>query len=589
MTDLPADDPWSPGSQDCLKPGLPHFCSFLVLSLVGTIVGTLGLVSSSSNPNLSNCWPAMTLQAAGGIWFGGWGVLSAGIFGVVSELLNHGNTFFTLAFIPVNLVQGFLPAWAFRHWRIHPSLPRPRDLGFFVFWCAILTNLVSASLLALVQVGSGRLPVSSLGSLYLEWMVGNALPCLVLGIPLLRAVSPHLVGSPFFCKGWWGGSPPLRTHLRLRNWTVAARLLMDFAVAGVVPILIVCIAESLTLESDRLPNAPLISLMFNASVFLCLIVSGFAAQKLKARVGQLAEGANRLGEGDLSYRIQDMGENELGMLGRSFNDMAHRLELLRRDLDRSVADRERTRREIEIAWEIQRSFLPKAPPDLPGVGFSARMEPAQVVGGDFYDFIPLAGGRWGLVIADVTGKGVPAALFMAIARSLVRVYSTVHESPADLVGAVNEFVSRDNSTATFVTLFLAVLNPAAGTLTYVNAGHDPPLFLPRGEKVPRLLKATGTPLGVLDGTVYEEKKIQVGTGDLLLLYTDGVTEAMNSTQELFGRQRLEKLVSESGGAGAAYVLERIEDEVRSFVAGEPQADDLTLVVAKWQAPQEVQT
>jgi phosphoserine phosphatase RsbU/P len=289
-----------------------------------------------------------------------------------------------------------------------------------------------------------------------------------------------------------------------------------------------------------------------------------------------------LGEGDLAYRIQDMGENELGVLGRSFNEMAGKLELLREDLARTTAERERTAREMEIAREIQRSFLPKAPPDLPAIGFAARMEPARVVGGDFYDFIPLPDGRWILVVADVTGKGVPAALFMALTRSLVRVNAALHTSPSGLVGAVNEFVARDNSTAMFVTLFLAYLEPSTGTLTYVNAGHNPPLLLSCGKNEVSLLKSAGTPLGLVEGMIYEERKTLVGPGDLLVLYTDGVTEAMNGAQELFGAERLENLVARSGGAQAPVVLELIEEAVRSFAAGEPQSDDMTVVVAKWQ-------
>ena len=591
MSLKPPADPWSSQPQDLPKPGLPHFLAFLILCLVGTIVGTLGLVSISSGSDWTNFWPAMTLQVAGGIWFGGWGVLAAGFFGVLSNLLNHGGTFCTVEYIPVNLVQALLPAWIFRRWRIHPALPGAKETGIFVLTCVVLTNLASATLLVTAQVFTGRLTVQQVPSVYLEWLAGNGLPCLLLGIPLLRAVSPHLVDSPFFCKGWWGGSPPLpRLCLRIRNWPVAARLLLEFSVAGVVPILIVCFAESMTLENERrLPGALLMSLMLNASVFLCLIFSGFAAQRLKGRVGRLAEGASRFGEGELSYRIQDMGDNELGVLGRSFNEMAHRLELLRADLKRTVAERERTLKEIEIAWEIQRSLLPESPPDLPGVGFAALMEPAKVVGGDFYDYIPLAGGSWALVIADVTDKGVPAALFMALARTLVRVYAAVYKSPSELVCAVNEFVARDNPTAMFITLFIAYLDPGRGTLTYVNAGHNPPLFLPCGTNAPVALKATGALLGVAEGLTYREEQISVGAGDLLVMYTDGVTEAMNGAHELFGSKRLESIVTGACAARAPAVLAQIDSAVRSFVAGEPQSDDLTLLVAKWEAPQEVRS
>ena len=237
-------------------------------------------------------------------------------------------------------------------------------------------------------------------------------------------------------------------------------------------------------------------------------------------------------------------------------------------------------RELALAGQIQANFLPDTLPDVPGWQLEAMLEPARETSGDFYDVIPLPGGRLGIVIADVADKGMGAALFMALSRTLIRTYAVEHESQPELVlGAANHRILADTGTGLFVTVFYGVLDPSSGELTYSNAGHNPPYLLnARDGNTVQELERTGVPLGILDSVTWEQRVVHLSPGDVLLLYTDGITEAQNAQEAFFDEDRLREVVRASLGRSARDIQNGLIAQVDAFVGDAPQHDDITLMV-----------
>lgn len=242
---------------------------------------------------------------------------------------------------------------------------------------------------------------------------------------------------------------------------------------------------------------------------------------------------------------------------------------------------QRVQKDLALGRRIQQSFLPTSSPELPRCDLAAISRPALQVGGDFYDFIPLPRQRIGLVVADVSEKGVSAALFMALTRSLMRVYGGGRRTPAKVIHRVNEFLVNQSGTSTmFVTLFYGVWDPAAGTLHCVNAGHNPP-YVRRGDGTVEALPHGGLALGVLPRQAWPEEILQLSPGDTLVAYSDGLTEAMNGERECFGEQRLEALLGQPLPGTARGTLDQIVAQVDRFAQGQPQFDDLTLLILRY--------
>lgn len=248
--------------------------------------------------------------------------------------------------------------------------------------------------------------------------------------------------------------------------------------------------------------------------------------------------------------------------------------------------------ELALAGEIQASFLPA---DLLGVNLSPgwqmmlTLESAREASGDFYDLIPLPGDRLGIVVADVADKGMAAALYMALSRTLIRTYALEYDTKPELaLGAANRRILMDTRANLFVTVFYGILDPATGTLTYCNAGHNPPyLFSTQNGGAAQALSKTGMALGVIEDVTWEQRTEYIEPGDVLVLYTDGVTEAQNAREALFGEERLLEVTRANLGHSATDVLNAVLAEVRGFVGDAPQSDDITLMImARYSAGQQ---
>jgi sigma-B regulation protein RsbU (phosphoserine phosphatase) len=240
--------------------------------------------------------------------------------------------------------------------------------------------------------------------------------------------------------------------------------------------------------------------------------------------------------------------------------------------------------ELDVARALQLAILPSAFPARPGCEAAARMIPATTMGGDFYDYIELPDGQIGLVIADVSGHGVPAAFFMAVARTNLRELAVHHLDPGECLARTNDALCAQNPLDLFVTVFYCVLNPTTGVLRYANGGHNPPYVRRAAASVETLNGAGGLVLGAMPGVRYPTHTVQLLRGDRLVLFTDGVTEAFNPTEELYGAQRLVDEVHVHGGGTPAALVERICGSVTNFAGNAPQSDDITLTVLTWGAP-----
>jgi serine phosphatase RsbU (regulator of sigma subunit)/predicted ester cyclase len=251
--------------------------------------------------------------------------------------------------------------------------------------------------------------------------------------------------------------------------------------------------------------------------------------------------------------------------------------LRKQRLEQEIRERERVEQELRVARSIQQASLPEQVPQLEGWQITPFYRPAREVGGDFYDFLELEDGRLGLVVGDATGKGVPAALVMASARSMLRAIAQAlgSTSPGDVLGRVNDTLFIDIPANMFVTCFYAILDPKRASLSYANAGHDLPYLWRGGEAVE--LRARGMPLGLMPGMSYEEKEIELDSGEGVLFYTDGLVEAHDPEGEMFGFPRLRALIVDHGEERA--LGDFLMEELYSFVGeGWEQEDDITLLM-----------
>lgn len=277
----------------------------------------------------------------------------------------------------------------------------------------------------------------------------------------------------------------------------------------------------------------------------------------------------RLSEQDYSADDRRLLENLAGHVAP-----AVMVAQLVRQQEAEARTRERFEQELRVAQIIQQNFLPKKAPDLSGWELAAYYQPAREVGGDFYDFIVLEDGRMGLVIGDVTDKGVPAALVMAATRSIIRAAAQRFDSPGQVLQRVNDLLCPDIPPNMFATCQYCILDPATGHLVFANAGHNLP-YLHRATGVEEL-KATGMPLGLLPGMTYEESETTLQPGDSLLFHSDGLVEAHNITHDMFGFPRLKELVGEHGARPD--MIEFLRNELIAFTGRErEQEDDVTLV------------
>jgi serine phosphatase RsbU (regulator of sigma subunit) len=280
---------------------------------------------------------------------------------------------------------------------------------------------------------------------------------------------------------------------------------------------------------------------------------------------------------------RELDNEELNLLQLMANQAAIAIENAR--LQREEIERQRMEDELDVGRQIQLSLLPNGNPEAEGWEFASMYRPSREVGGDFYDFFKLAGNdrQLGIVMADVSGKGVPAALFMALSRSIIRtraMSARLPAGPAVILQRANNLIYKDTRSKLFLTAFYATLNLDTGWLAYASAGHNWPLWRHAASGEMSELSARGTIMGAFEQIEMEEYEVDIAPGDMIVLYTDGVTEAMDTQETLFGEERLREVIAAQPDASAAEMVDAIIETVDGFMGAAPQADDITVFVVK---------
>ncbi len=314
------------------------------------------------------------------------------------------------------------------------------------------------------------------------------------------------------------------------------------------------------------------------------LVAGLSlARSITGSVHELFEGTERVQQGNFAHRIANTAPDQLGQLSRSFNSMTASIE----NLLVQQAEKKRLEEELRIAHEIQMSLLPQGAIRMPGLSVSAICVPAREVGGDYYDFLPIDEHRIGMLIADVSGKGTSAALYMAELKGLMLSLSRIYTSPRELLVVADRIISAHLDARSFITIAYAVIDRQARTMTYARAGHTPLIHLPgAGPRTARVLTPGGLVLGLAidDGRMFErlleEETLPLEAGDLYVFFTDGISEAMNASDDCFGEGRLSRLIEAHAHLPSDELRERVLREIAAFVGDAPQHDDMTMILLR---------
>ena len=335
-------------------------------------------------------------------------------------------------------------------------------------------------------------------------------------------------------------------------------------------------------------------LVSNVAIIVLLLMAVYAAvfywytsrnviQPIRTLTGAAESMADNL-EGDAVYHSEIHTGNELETLSESFEKMNLDLRRYISDNLRISAEQQRVEAELDLAASIQSSQLPQVFPPFPDrhdFEIHASMTPAKTVGGDFYDFYLLDDRHLAMVIADVSGKGIPASLFMMISRMMIKNRLTAGQSPSQAISDVNRQLMENNQTGQFVTVWVAVVDLATGKGVAVNAGHEHPALRRRDGQYELVLYKHSLPVAVLDPMKFPEHEFQLSPGDSLFVYTDGVTEATDRREELFGTDRMLDALNQDPGASCAETLEHVMNGIRGFLDGAEQFDDITMLCFRY--------
>jgi len=336
-------------------------------------------------------------------------------------------------------------------------------------------------------------------------------------------------------------------------------------------------------RGDETPAALIVFLIVSGLLLIVLVLSGVVGVSLTSTitgaVHELYEGTTRVSSGDFAHRIPVKGADQLAALGTSFNDMTARVE----SLVIVAKEKERLQSEVEIASDVQDQLFPRSAPVMRTIELIGKCQPARMVSGDYYDYLCLPNGNLAVAIGDVAGKGISAALLMASIQSIMRTQLAAggddgHFSPSKLVAQLNRQLYANTAPEKYATFFFGLYDENSRVLTYTNAGHLPPLLLHGGCST--LLEVTGTVVGAFPSVRYEEQSIRIESGDVLVSYTDGITEPENDYGEEFGTEQLAETVLRHRSAAPSEIVAKIMEAVTHWSTAPELPDDMTVVIAR---------
>lgn len=324
------------------------------------------------------------------------------------------------------------------------------------------------------------------------------------------------------------------------------------------------------------------------AAFILLLIAGLVALLLYLLIRHMVtDPARRISKAMTEYisegrksavKLEIDGGDEFSMIAGSFNHMTEEMDKYIEDIARLGREQERQQAEVDIASSIQMGILPYGRASFGNCGIKAVMKPAKYIGGDLYDYLELDASHTMIAVADVSGKGLPSALLMAVALTLFRQFARMGYSPAGILKNVNDTFSEENPEMMFVTAFVGIYDSDNDTLTYANAGHNPPYLMHEGLKV--LDGSAGTPLGLFQGEEYKDIVVKMEKEDSVFLYTDGVNEAVNKSGEFFGTGRLEEALVKAAATPERFYVETVEEALRDFVGDADQNDDITMLAIR---------
>lgn len=329
--------------------------------------------------------------------------------------------------------------------------------------------------------------------------------------------------------------------------------------------------EAIARINNRMIKVGLIAMTIGTLISLLL------AAYITKPVSLLTKSAEAIGRGHFDTKIDVRSVREIQTLANTFNEMAHRLAESRK----LMAEKERVDKELEIAHDIQATLLPSDLPHFVDFEIDACYHPASQVGGDYFDLIPIDMNHLMIVVGDVAGKGVPGLMIMTMVRILVRGLALRGERPASLLKHLNELLKKDIKKNLFVTLFCGLLDSKARTLDFASAAHMPLLHYHSSEKIVSMISTKAKPLGLFANELFlkelDEKQIKLLPGDLVMQYTDGLTEMRDEAGEEYGLKRVMEIAMDEGAGGARHLILKLKDQLEKFRGSEPQSDDLTLL------------
>ena len=339
-------------------------------------------------------------------------------------------------------------------------------------------------------------------------------------------------------------------------------------------------------EQGAKQSAKTIAVLTAAILVLAIIGALFVAGRVVKPLEHMTKRINALSGSDQAFEMEDTyrTDDEIEILAESFASLSKRTRDYIKQITEITAEKERIGTELALATRIQADMLPNifpAFPDRPDFDIYASMDPAKEVGGDFYDFFLIDETHLGIVMADVSGKGVPAALFMMISKILVQNFAMTGRSPAQVLQAVNDQICSNNREEMFVTIWFGVLDTETGIITAANAGHEYPVLMQAGGQFKLVKDKHGFVIGGMDGMRYKEYELTLTPGSRLFLYTDGVPEATNAQREMFGTDRMLDALNEAPDAAPEMILKNVRKAVDSFVKDAEQFDDLTMLCVEY--------
>ena len=345
------------------------------------------------------------------------------------------------------------------------------------------------------------------------------------------------------------------------------------------------ISENTSDTAQSIQNSILLAITIFVAGFIIIVIGVYFISKVFAdRVVQplqiLQKDVQMISEGNLEHRAKIIQDDEIGELANAFNNMSASLQEYIKNLSSVMAEKERIGAELNVATQIQADMLPSIFPAFPEreeFDIYATMQPAKEVGGDFYDFFLIDDDHLAVVIADVSGKGVPAALFMVIAKTLLKNRAQMGDSPAKVLEVVNNQLCENNKAEMFVTVWFGVMQISTGKVVAANAGHEKPIIRKADGEFEIFKDKHGFVMGGMEGMKYKEYEFEIEKGGCLFVYTDGVPEATSSDSELFGMERLVQVLNEEKDAPLPDILKSVKGSIDKFVKDAPQFDDITML------------